>query len=336
MNRSAGRLLQIFALGLLVSGWTMTAAAAPAKPPARAHYFPSSDPKSWRVDVPVSSSLPALAPSLVFSTYLGGHDSGRSDDFDSGRGIALDASGNIYVAGETRGGFPVTPGAFQTIYGGGLNDLFVAKLSSDGARLIYATYVGGSGSDQSQLVIGTSSGIHGKIIAVDRDGSAYITGDTESSDFPVRNAYQPFKAGNVDAFVLKLNAAGSDVVYSTYFGGSGFETARGIAITPGGRAWIVGSTASSDLPVRSPFQFTFGGGAFDAFIAEFSRQGQLRFASYWGGGGLDAGWSIATDRLDGVTATGETTSLNFPTQNATQPSYSGGTTDAFVLRLQLE
>lgn len=272
---------------------------------------------------------------LVFSTYLGG-TTNQGDDFDSGRGIALDASGNIFVAGETRGGFPVTSGAFQTAYGGGLNDLFVAKLSSDGARLIYATYVGGSGSDQSQLVIGTSSGIHGKIIAVDRDGSAYITGDTESSDFPVRNAYQPFKAGNVDAFVLKLNAAGSDVVYSTYFGGSGFETARGIAITPGGRAWIVGSTASSDLPVRSPFQFTFGGGAFDAFIAEFSRQGQLRFASYWGGGGLDAGWSIATDRLDGVTATGETTSLNFPTQNATQPSYSGGTTDAFVLRLQLD
>ena len=272
---------------------------------------------------------------LVFSTYLGG-TTNQGDDFDSGRGIALDASGNIFVAGETRGGFPVTSGAFQTTYGGGLNDLFVAKLSSDGARLIYATYVGGSGSDQSQLVIGTSSGIHGKIIAVDRDGSAYITGDTESSDFPVRNAYQPFKAGNVDAFVLKLNAAGSDVVYSTYFGGSGFETARGIAITPGGRAWIVGSTASSDLPVRSPFQFTFGGGAFDAFIAEFSRQGQLRFASYWGGGGLDAGWSIATDRLDGVTATGETTSLNFPTQNATQPSYSGGTTDAFVLRLQLD
>ena len=136
--------------------------------------------------------------------------------------------------------------------------------------------------------------------------------------------------------ILKLNAAGSDVVYSTYFGGSGFDTARGIAITTGGRAWIVGSTASSDLPVRSPFQSTFGGGAFDAFIAEFSRQGQLRFASYWGGGGLDAGWSIATDRLDGVTATGETTSLGFPTQNATQPSYGGGTTDAFVLRLQLD
>ena len=273
---------------------------------------------------------------LVFSTYLGGHDSGRSDDFDSGRGIALDASRNIYVAGETRGGFPVTSGAFQTTYGGGLNDMFVAKLSSDGARLVYATYVGGSGTDQNQIVIGTSSGIHGKIIAVDRDGNAYITGDTDSSDFPVRNAYQPFKSGDVDAFVLKLNAEGSDVVYSTYFGGSGFDTARGIAITTGGRAWIVGSTASRDLPVRSPFQSTFGGGAFDAFIAEFSRQGQLRFASYWGGGGLDAGWSIATDRLDGVTATGETTSLGFPTQNATQPSYGGGTTDAFVLRLQLD
>ncbi len=272
---------------------------------------------------------------LVFSTYLGG-TTNLGNDFDSGRGIALDASGNIYVAGETRGGFPTTSGAFQTTYGGGLNDLFVAKLSSDGSSLLYATYVGGSGTDQNQIVIGTSSGIHGKIIAVDRDGNAYITGDTDSSDLPVRNAYQPFKSGDVDAFVLKLNAAGSDVVYSTYFGGSGFDTARGIAITTGGRAWIAGSTASSDLQVRSPFQSTFGGGAFDAFLAEFSRQGQLRFASYWGGGGLDAGWSIATDRLDGVTATGETTSLGFPTQNATQPLYSGGTTDAFVLRLQLD
>jgi hypothetical protein len=144
------------------------------------------------------------------------------------------------------------------------------------------------------------------------------------------------KSGDVDVFVLKLNEAGTDIDYSTYFGGTGFDTARGIAITTGGRAWVVGSTASTDLPTRSPIQDAFGGGPFDLLIAEWGRQGQLRFSSYWGGSGTDAGWSISTDSTDGVTATGETTSADFPTLNAAQTSSGGGTADAFVLRLQLE
>ncbi len=266
----------------------------------------------------------------VFSTYLGG------SDYDSGRGIALDANRNIYVAGETRGDFPVTPGSFQPYYGGGLNDLFVTKLSSDGARIVYATYLGGSGTDQNQIQIGTSGGIHGKIVAVDRDGNVYVTGDTDSPDFPLKNPSQPLNSGGVDAFALKLNAAGAGLVWSTFFGGTGFETARGIAITTGGRAWIVGSTASTDLPTRNPLQSAFAGGSFDAFVAEFSRLGQLRFSTYWGGTGLDAGWSIATDESDGVAATGETTSVDFPTHNVAEQAFAGGTADAFVIRLQRE
>jgi Beta-propeller repeat len=268
--------------------------------------------------------------SLVFSTYLGGNE------IDSGRGIALDNEKNIYLVGETRGDFPVTVGAFQTAYSGGLNDLFAVKISANGSSLVYSTYIGGSGSEQSQGRIGTSSAIHGKIIAVDRDGNAYITGETDSADFPTKNAYQAHKAGDVNAFVLKLNFAGTDVDYSTYFGGSGFSTARGIAITQGGRAWIVGSTNSTDLPLRNAYQPIFGGGHFDAFLAEFSRQGELRFATYLGGSGVDAGWSIATDSTDGVTVTGETTSVDFPTFNGLQSAYGGSTADAFVLRMMLD
>jgi hypothetical protein len=120
------------------------------------------------------------------------------------------------------------------------------------------------------------------------------------------------------------------------FGGGGFTTARGIAITHGERAWIVGSTNSNDLPLRNPYQAIFGGGSFDAFLAEFSRQGQFRFATYLGGSGVDARWSIDTDQTDGITVTGETMSSDFPTFNGLQSSYGGSTADAFVFRMQLD
>ena len=129
-----------------------------------------------------------LTPSgdeFVYWTLVGGIA------LESGRGIRVDAEGNAFVVGETRSiNFPVTPGAFQTTYGGGLNDLFVIKVNAAGTALMYATYLGGSGSDQGQATIGGSATVHGRIIAIDSTGNAYVTGDTASFDFPTKNALQ--------------------------------------------------------------------------------------------------------------------------------------------------
>jgi hypothetical protein len=151
-----------------------------------------------------------IDPSLAYSTYLGG------SDYDLGKGIAVDASGNAYVAGITPSSdFPSTPGAFQTKNAGGSSgccgdrgDAFVSKLNDAGSALVYSTYLGGSGDD----------GAYG--ITVDAIGNVYVTGQTFSSDFPTtRSAFRTTGAGGGDAFVSKLNDAGSALVYSTYLGG---------------------------------------------------------------------------------------------------------------------
>jgi hypothetical protein len=138
---------------------------------------------------------------LVYSTYLGGGGP------DGGSGIAVDASGNAYVTGVTASSdFPTTPGAFQTTYRE-VQDTFVSKLNAAGSALLYSTYLGGSGYD------------NGSGIAVDASGNAYVTGGTSSSDFPTTpGAFQATYGGNGDAFVSKLNASGSALLYSTTWG----------------------------------------------------------------------------------------------------------------------
>jgi hypothetical protein len=157
--------------------------------------------------------------SLVYSTYLGGND------YDKGTAIAVDASGNAYVTGSTNStNFPTTAGAFQRAWGGGYDsngtarhDAFVAKLNPTGNALVYSTYLGGAGNENNYY--SPSSGG----IAVDASGNAYVTGATSSSNFPLQNALQATFGGVSDAFVTKLNAAGTALVYSTYLGGSGEE-----------------------------------------------------------------------------------------------------------------
>lgn len=266
---------------------------------------------------------------LVYSTFLGG------SGLESCRGIRLDAEGNAYVVGETRStNFPVTSGAFQTSYGGGLDDLFVAKVNAAGTALVYATYLGGNGTDQGQSTIGTSSTIHGRIIAIDLEGNAYVTGDTASANFPVKNAFQPSLAGGTDAFVAKLTPNGSDLFWSTYLGGAGFDTARSITVDAYGRAVVAGATSSLDFPIVSPVQATYGGGDFDAFVTAFNRDGTaLRFSTYLGGDSTDVAWDITCKRGGKhLYVTGQTSSADFPMNEAIQSSPAGGF-DAFVARL---
>ena len=218
---------------------------------------------------------------LVFSTYLGGAHIGSSvtpaDAKTRASSVAIDASGNVYVTGETTASdFPVTHGAFQEQRAVSPNtDAFVTKLDPSGSTLIYSTYVGGSGDDT------------GAAIAVDIDGNAFVTGSTESTDFPsTEDACQLGYQGSGDAFVIMLNPEGSSTVYSTYLGGSGSDAGNGIAVDTGGNAYVAGSTGpavppealcvrctdgSDNFPTTPhAFQPAYGGGQGDGFVVKIA------------------------------------------------------------------
>jgi hypothetical protein len=186
--------------------------------------------------------------------------------------------------------------------------------------LIYSTYLGGSGED---LGVG---------IAVDSSGNAYVTGETNSTDFPMMNALQPANGGGFDAFVAKLNPSGSGLVYSTYIGGSGFDSGSGIAVDSAGNAYVIGQTTSTNFPTVNALQPANGGGS-DAFVAKLNPNGSaLVYSTYLGGSEFDEGLGIAVDGLGKAYVAGLTRSTNFPTANPLQP-VSGGGYDAFVAKI---
>jgi hypothetical protein len=201
--------------------------------------------------------------SFTYSTYLGG------SGLDEGNGVAIDSTGKVYVTGMTKssgtGAFPTTSGAYQTAckldsQGNCNGDAFVAKLDptqAGAASLLYSTLIGGSSGDS------------GNSIAVDPSDNAYITGSTNSTDFPVTTAvFQPtYGGGNADAFVTKLDPAGATLVYSSYLGGSNTDLGNGIAVDTTGAAYIAGQTCSTDFPLSNPAQLTPGGNC-DAFISK--------------------------------------------------------------------
>jgi hypothetical protein len=258
------------------------------------------------------AKLNAAGTALVYSTYLGGSDG------DFGVAIALDSSGSAYVAGATSStNFPVTSGSFQTTFGGGTRqDGFVAKLSPAGSALVYSTYLGGSSGDYA----------HG--IAVDSVGNAYVTGFTSSTNFPGAgsSSIQPALHGFNDAFVAKLNATGTALVYSTYLGGTGQENPGTITVDSSGNAYVTGTTYSSDFPVTAgAFQSTFGGIA-NAFVTKVNAQGTaLAYSTYLGGNNGDFGVAIAVDSSGNAYVAGDAQSTNFPvTSGAIQSALNGG------------
>lgn len=271
------------------------------------------------------TKLSATGNALVASTYLGGADQ------DSATSLALDASGNIYVTGETRSSnFPLATPLQPAIGGGNCGttcpDAFVTKLNASASTLLYSTYVGGNQGDGSHS------------IAVDSAGSAYLTGRTGSSNFPVANALQATLSAASDAFVTKINASGSALVYSTYLGGnttgstSGIDRGYGIAVDSAGNAYVTGMTESNTFPVVNALQTTRGGSS-DAFAAKLNAAGSaLVYSTYLGGNKADIGYGIALDTSGNVYLTGSTTSTNFPTAGAFQAQHNGGL-DAFVTKL---
>ncbi len=264
---------------------------------------------------------------LVYSTYLGGAGT------DSAAAIAVDASDDAFITGSTTSpDFPVSPvasgtgaaNAFQTSYGGGEDDAFVAELGSGGDTLVYSSFLGGAGAD------------FGQGIAVDGTGNAYVTGSTQSANFPTKSPLQAANAGGSDAFVAKVNFGGTALLYSTYLGGSASDVGQGVKVDSSGNAYVVGYTFSADFPLKSPLQAMKAGPAdtADAFVAELNATGSaLAFSTYLGGTADDRGFGIALDSSANIYVTGESKSTNFPTTPAAYQSSNKGLSDAFVTKL---
>ncbi len=271
--------------------------------------FPTSNPYqtdqgSWDVFV---TKLSCTSDGLIYSTYLGG----GSDDW--GEGIAVDDSGNAYVTGSTWSSDLPTLSSYQTDQGG--VDAFVTKLSSSGNSLIYSTYLGGESYDEGQG------------IAVDGSGGAYVTGSTQSSDFPALNPIQTFQGYN-DVFVTKLSSSGNSLAYSTCLGGGSEDYGWDIAVDDSDNAYVTGRTSSSDFPTLNPYQ-TYQGSV-DAFVAKLSSSGSsLIYSTYLGGSGAENEYDsdyhmggIAVDDNGNVYVMGSTYSSDFPTLNPYQ-AYQG-------------
>jgi hypothetical protein len=251
---------------------------------------------------------------LVYSTYLGAGT-------DQANAVAVDSAGSAYVAGQTSSaGFP-TLSAYQSTLRGTKN-AFITKLGSNGASLVYSTYLGGSASD-------TAAGI-----AVDTAGSAYVTGTACSTNFPVVSAYQATIGGGCDAFVTKLAPNGQSLVYSTYLGGSAAESGTGIGLDPGRSVYLAGSTSSTNFPLFAAVQLSPGGGG-DAYATKLDPSGQhIVYSTYLGGsfsdsplGTLAVGWERST-YLGGITQ-----SQNFPTVSAVIASPPAPTIHGFASRI---
>ena len=254
---------------------------------------------------------------LIYSTYLGGSSN------DEGFGIAVDAAGNAYVTGFTGStNFPTMAGAFQTTFGG-VEDAFVTKLNFAGTGLIYSTYLGGSSNDE------------GFGIAVDAAGNAFVTGRTSSINFPtMAGGYQTTFGGSADAFVTKLDSTGIGLVYSTYLGGNNLDGAVGIAVNAAGNAYVTGFTGSTNFPTTpGAFQTTFGG-VQDVFMTILDSAGAgLLYSTYLGGSAFDKGYGLAVDTVGNAYIGGSTESTNFPTTAGTYQTGYGGTSDAFVAKI---
>ncbi len=266
---------------------------------------------------------------FVYSTYLrGASDTG----IVIGYGIAVDSASRAHVTGLTASAS--FPNHYNCLPGGGVlhgtYDAFVIRFSSGGSSSDFSTYLGGGGDD------------YGYGIAVDRTGKIYVTGQTNSTNFPTKNPWQAAKQGGADAFVACLSPPvallGLTLSYSTYLGGSMDECGQAITVDRAGRAYVTGQTASTDFPTKNPVQPSFGGGDRDAFVTTVGAAGSLVYSTFLGGSGGELAndpdhWGgIAVDNIGNAYVTGWTSSTDFPVKKPYQGINAGGT-DAFVTKI---
>jgi hypothetical protein len=250
---------------------------------------------------------------LVYSTFIGG------SDFEVGESIAIDSAGNALVTGLTHSpDFPMVNAYDKELSRNG--DCFVFKVSADGSTLLYSTFIGGVGPDLANS------------IAVDSSGNAFVTGNTDSFNFPTVNAYDNTLSGNDDCFVFKLSADGSTLLYSTFIGGRERDSAESIAVDSSGNAFVTGWTHSPDFPTANAYSITKGGDE-DCFVLKLSADGlTLLYSTYVGGDDYDEASSIAVDSYGNAYVAGITSSSDFPTVNAYDNTLNGNN-DCFMLKL---
>lgn len=260
-----------------------------------------------------------VAGQVANSTYLGGRDS------ELGSGIAVRGDGSlVYITGHTfSSGFPTV----REYQGGGAfgngGDAFLTVMPMNGGAPIYSTHFGGNDYEL------------GADVAIDAAGNAYITGETDSDDMPIRSAFQTNNLGGNDSYIAKFNPFASgdaSLVYSTYLGGAGGDYAKGIAVTPQGKAYVTGVTGSFNFPLLNAIDTT--NQVNEAFVTALNPNGSLFASTFLGGSGQEFGNAITLDAGEVVYLTGSTTSADFPRQFAFQSSRSG-TQDAFVSKLRL-
>ena len=269
-----------------------------------------------------------IDPGLEYSTFLGG----SSDDI--GNGIKVDGSGNAYIVGTTQSpDFPTRAGSFDRT-GATSNSLeaFVTKVNPTGTALVYSTFIGGSNFEW------------GRGIAIDAAGNAYITGQTKSSNFPTTGGAfdRTFNVDTCprcgidqyDAFVLKLNAAGSALVYSTFLGGFNLDDGMAIAVDGAGNAYVAGETEAVNFPTTAnAFDRTING-AFDTFITKLNATGSaLVYSSYLGGTAVEFPSRVAVDGSGNLFITGSTSSPNFPTTAGAFDRTQNGAFDVFLTKV---
>lgn len=310
----------------------------------KVNYFLGNDPASWVADVPTFAKVryEGIYPGVDLVYY--GNRQQLEYDFEVAphtnvntirwtvagtQKITLDAKGNLVL--HTRGGklsFQ-KPISYQDI--NGQRHFISTSYSLEPNHelgfkvgkydpslplvidpvLVYSTYLGGSSLDS------------GASIAVDSAGSAYITGQTLSTNFPVSNAFQATKGASNDAYVTKLNPTGSAIMYSTYLGGNGSEIGFGIAVDAAGNAYVSGQTGSTDFPLANALQSTLAG-VFDGFALKLNSTGSaLIYSTYLGGGSSDSANGIAIDGGGNAYIVGSTSSRNFPVTNPVQANRSG-------------
>jgi hypothetical protein len=279
----------------------------------------------FKVD-PYDRSIPLIIDPavLVYCGYIGG------SGYDTIRGIAVDDDGNAYITGitsSTETNFPVTVGPDLT-YNGEDYDAFVAKVNATGTALDYCGYIGGSNYDL------------GRGIAVDDDGSAYITGSTRSTEstFPVTVGPDLTYNGSQDAFIAKVNVSGTALDYCGYIGGSWGDSGYGIAVDVDGNAYVTGETSSNEanFPVTVGPDLTYDG-SLDAFVAKVNASGTaLDYCGYIGGSGNEDGGRIAVDDAGNAYITGTTRSTedSFPVTVGPDLTYNGSE-DAFIAKVNV-
>jgi hypothetical protein len=307
-SRDSARSVAVNAAGeAYVSGFTYSADFPKSLGGYRSSSLGQADVFAIRVD--------SSGSRLVYADLIGG----AGDDFASG--IVVDSAGAAYICGYSSSlAFPTTSGSFQAQFSGGTHDAFVVKLTANGAGLAYATYIGGSGNDLA----------HG--VAVNSAGEVYITGFTDSPNWPVRTALFSVSRGSGDAFVAKLSSNGGAVVFSTYLGGSQGDLVFALALDSSNNMYLTGTTLSNDFPVTPTAARRVNSGSYDVFVAKLNALGsEVLYSTYLGGEGVDQGSALAVDPAGRVIITGFTGSRWFPSANTLQTPAGGQ--DGFVAAL---